>query len=230
MYKEYQIQSNSIFKCLWYSETSLAHQPIMADACADLIFKIEQNKSSYFLITSQISTIYAQTDDLSYYYGLRFNPGGFHFLTSIPLKEITNQFIDATVFPFTHSLKLYFHYWYSHNNFIPLYQKIIELIHINIKKHYLSQLLNQNWDKKTIESIAHDAGYSLRHFRRIINEQIGCSPYFYYLLMRMNKAIGLKKTNNIPDAEIAAICHYSDQAHMLNDIKKLSNISFSSWV
>lgn len=229
MYYEYNLPKNTLFKCLWYSETSVPYQPILADGRADLIFKVENKEISYFLITAQFSTIYAQTDCLSYYYGVRFHPGGLHQITRLPIKSIINQIIDANNFKFSQTLKPYFSFWHKHHNHKLIYQELQKIIVDYDNKNSYAHLLLNYWNKKKIEDIASISGYSLRHFNRKINEEIGCSPYFFYRIMRMNKAIRLKKDQKLNDSDIAFICQYSDQAHMLNDIKSLSGHKFSSW-
>lgn len=82
---------------------------------------------------------------------------------------------------------------------------------IYIHKGYLSQT-------KLVE----DSGISERHFRRKFKETIGVSPKYFCKVVQLNAVFELLQSSN--DSEISKLaldCGYFDQAHFINDFKKL---------
>ena len=76
--------------------------------------------------------------------------------------------------------------------------------------------------KITQETIAEQSGVSLRHFRRKFKEVVGVSPKYFCKVIQLNVVFELL---NASDEEklhhLALDCGYYDQAHFINDFKRL---------
>lgn len=76
--------------------------------------------------------------------------------------------------------------------------------------------------KITQEALAEQSGVSLRHFRRKFKEVVGVSPKYFCKVIQLNAVFELL---NVSDEEklhhLALDCGYYDQAHFINDFKRL---------
>jgi AraC-like DNA-binding protein len=71
-----------------------------------------------------------------------------------------------------------------------------------------------------IDRLAHTAGLSRRQFERRFNEQVGLSPRLFGRIVRFQRAfrhLGVES-----GAAIAARCGYSDQAHLVREIRRFA--------
>ena len=80
----------------------------------------------------------------------------------------------------------------------------------------------------SIDEVAHQAGFSARQFRRVCLEQTGLTPKFLARVLRFRHA--LSRVHHFPGqfAELALDCGYYDQAHFINEFRRLSGRTPSS--
>ena len=72
------------------------------------------------------------------------------------------------------------------------------------------------------ENLADHSKVSLRHFRRKFKEVIGVSPKYFCKVIQLNAVFELLSVNDTEKLHHLAIdCGYYDQAHFINDFKKL---------
>lgn len=88
-----------------------------------------------------------------------------------------------------------------------------------------------NWIKKTrgnigIDTLARQACLSRKQFERIFLEHIGISPKQYLKTIRFQSAIHFKsKRAQLSMTELAYESGYYDQAHFINDFKKIAGLT-----
>ncbi len=231
MFQEIPLPQSKLFECLWvFKDHQAKKHLIAADACSDIILKIDGQKINYSLSCHQLSTIYDTQHSNSIYYGLRLHPAALNDFLQISADSCVDRHIDGSAFKQLSKLYPYFIQWHetSSPKALLLYLRKWEENH---RYHQpLETLLIRNcWQQYTLDHIIHQSGYTARHFRRKIKQQIGCSPYHLYRIFRMRRAISLKSQGDLSDIHIALSCGFSDQSHMLNDIYKLSGEKFSCW-
>ncbi|MEQ8374761.1 MAG: helix-turn-helix domain-containing protein [Roseibium aggregatum] len=73
--------------------------------------------------------------------------------------------------------------------------------------------------QSTVERASKQAGVSVRTLQRRFREQGLPPPEYWRLLARARRAAGLLATE-VPLVEIAAVCGFSDQAHMTRDLRR----------
>lgn len=231
MYQEIPLPQSKLFECLWiFKDHQAKKHLIAADACSDIILKIDGQKINYSISCHQLSTIYDTQHSNGTYYGLRLHPAALTDFLRLSANSCVDQYLDAGVFKQLTKLYPYFIQWHETSSCkeLLLYLRQWEANHDYHQP--LETLLIQNYHQyHTLDDIINQSGYTARHFRRKVKEQIGCSPYHLYRIFRMHKAINLKKQGNLKDIDIALTCGFSDQSHMLKDIYKLSGEKFSQW-
>ena len=76
--------------------------------------------------------------------------------------------------------------------------------------------------KLHLEELAGAAGYSPHHFARLFKEATGLPPHRYVLRERVRRARGLLENTELPMAEVAQMCGFSNQSHMGRAVKALT--------
>ncbi|MCC5929165.1 MAG: AraC family transcriptional regulator [Cyclobacteriaceae bacterium] len=159
-----------------------------------------------------------------------FHPGGLYRLLHVPMQEIINTPIDATLLlgneieMVTAQLQDAKHY--------DAMIRIVENYLLQKKK--LKQPLPLDQVLRTVVNQAHalhvdkmasDACVSVRQLERQFNERIGMSPKMFFRLVRFSKAWRLRESNaTMKWASIAYQCGYADQMHMIRDFKEFANV------
>lgn len=61
------------------------------------------------------------------------------------------------------------------------------------------------------------AGYSHRHLVHLFREQVGATPKTTARVLRYGHAARLLATGELRPAQVAAMCGYADQAHLMRE-------------
>lgn len=80
-----------------------------------------------------------------------------------------------------------------------------------------------------LADLATDCGLSERHFRRLFQESYGLSPQRYILNKRVQLACDLLQKTDIPLADLALRCGFTDQGHMGRWVRSLTKRSPGEW-
>jgi AraC-like DNA-binding protein len=94
-------------------------------------------------------------------------------------------------------------------------------------------LLTESHGQISVEDVADSAGLSARQFRRICFDRTGLSPKRLARVLRFRHAVTHAAKNRRDWADVALVCGYYDQAHLINEFRELSGLSpaqFSSVV
>lgn len=82
-----------------------------------------------------------------------------------------------------------------------------------------------------IEDVARDIGWSRRHFSERFRQSYGLSPKVMARVLRFERAQKLLRLPTAPSlASIAAVCGYSDQAHMTREWNAFAGASPTAWL
>jgi len=87
-------------------------------------------------------------------------------------------------------------------------------------------LIHENAGQTGLQDMAGKACLSPKHYQRLFNECIGITPKGYLRIVRFQQALLIKQFNSTIDlTTLAYQCNYYDQAHMINDFKKLTGLT-----
>jgi AraC-like DNA-binding protein len=81
----------------------------------------------------------------------------------------------------------------------------------------------------SVDEVASQAGFSARQFRRVCLEQTGLTPKFLARVVRFRHALARIHRDPGASAQFALDCGYYDQAHCINEFRKLSGRTPSSY-
>ncbi|MEV0617796.1 DUF6597 domain-containing transcriptional factor [Nonomuraea sp. NPDC050404] len=79
---------------------------------------------------------------------------------------------------------------------------------------------------RSVAEVAWDLGYSERHLQRRSLHSFGYAPKTLQRIVRFQHALRLARAG-APLAEVAVTAGYTDQAHLANDVKRLSGLPMS---
>ncbi len=73
-----------------------------------------------------------------------------------------------------------------------------------------------------IADLVRGAGCSHRHLVAQFREQVGATPKTAARLLRYTRAARLLARNDLPPAQVAAVCGYADQSHLTREYRRFS--------
>jgi AraC-like DNA-binding protein len=81
-----------------------------------------------------------------------------------------------------------------------------------------------------ISAIATELGWSRKHLAVRFREQIGSAPKSVARIARFNRATALARQDHVSGwADIAAVCGYADQAHLVREFKEFAGVPPATW-
>jgi AraC-like DNA-binding protein len=87
-------------------------------------------------------------------------------------------------------------------------------------------LINVTGGKASIENLAAECCLSRKQFERSFLEFVGDSPKNFLRTVRFQHSLHLRNTNNeLSMGDLAFLCGYFDQSHMINEYKKISGLT-----
>ena len=158
-------------------------------------------------------------------------PGTLHRLTGCPIKELTNQDIDAEAFFPVEICRVN-----ERLNSADSYPEMISIIEAFfwelVKKQkkdvqpidQLLQMMTQNSSGYSVDALAKKAYLSPRQLERKFDERIGVSPKVFHRICRFNQSYWMHLKQPALDwLSIAVACGYNDYQHLVKDYKDFAN-------
>jgi len=160
---------------------------------------------------------------------ITFKAGSLYRLIGIPLHEITNVDIDASLVWNTEIREVEMRLKEAKNNceiknIIDVFflGKLSRIKAMNGFDSTIDLLVAKNGNLP-IEQLAYQSNISLRQFERRCNERLGVSPKLFARLTRFAGAYLLKEKNpNLSWTDITYDAGYFDQNHLIRDFKSFS--------
>jgi AraC-like DNA-binding protein len=77
----------------------------------------------------------------------------------------------------------------------------------------------------SVRAVVEEVGYSHRHFTKLFTEQVGLPPKLFSRLRRFQQALMISRARDANWGAIAQECGYSDQSHMIRDLREFSCVA-----
>lgn len=166
-------------------------------------------------------------------FGVRFQPGSHILPKDICIQDVVNADIDISDNQFTKKLSNNLEPWMDLDTlsaiFMDNYREFfLERQGANHElERYIRKRIYQCNGNITIKDLSKETGYSECYIRRVFGQLHGISPKvfekfvrFHYVMEELNN-----KDNAMQLDEIALTYGYYDQAHMLKEFKKFTNVT-----
>lgn len=161
-----------------------------------------------------------------------FHPGGMHRLLRLPMEEMLDRPVDASLIlgKEMETITELLHMAHDHETMLNIIQQYllqkakglktmlpVEQVLINMLR--TGKLLN-------IDQLAKESCVSIRQLERQFRERTGLSPKLYSRLVRFSKAWIMREKNaGLSWMHIAHACDYADQMHMIRDFKYFAGVT-----
>ncbi len=87
-------------------------------------------------------------------------------------------------------------------------------------------LLSDPFERRSMNDVADAVGLSARRLQDLFREDVGMAPKTFARVMRFGAALRLVRQHGRGQwAQVAALCHYADQAHLANEFRVLAGMS-----
>lgn len=232
-------------KCYWtvtgIPNESERIQTILPDGCNDIVFimgddlykiysKTEKIKMPRFLVSGQLSKPqYYHMNGYMNVFGIRFLPFGFYPLINFSSSLLTDNYLSLDkIFSKDDSEYLY----YAVENTESIMDKItivekflckkIKITNGNegISKNVIGQF-NKEDRMLHMNLMAKETEYNLRRIQRHFAKEVGLSPKKLERIIRLKTSVKMLQ-DNVNLISIANEMGYCDQAHFINDFRKLT--------
>src|SRR5690606_24544978 len=92
--------------------------------------------------------------------------------------------------------------------------------------HWATRRLAESGGTVRATALAREAGYSRKHLVELFNREVGLSPKALARIHRFRHALRqMQSSPSKPWAEIAALCGYYDQSHLIHDFRQFAGLS-----
>ncbi|MFI7697416.1 DUF6597 domain-containing transcriptional factor [Nonomuraea sp. NPDC049480] len=205
--------------CVWHqvSETDSTHL-VVPDACVDLIW----GPGGLFVAgpdTGPAPTPMAAGDT---FVGIRFKPGAVGDFFGVPLSELRDQRVPLSALPglpideaCAPQPK-----WRLEAMRAAVQSRLARSDSIEPATFATVEALKAG---RTVTEVAWDLGLSERQLHRRSVTAFGYAPKILQRIVRFQRALRMARAG-VSLAEVAAEGGYSDQAHLSNDVKRLSGV------
>ena len=235
LYKEYYPQgkiAEYVF-CYWTYTSPPKIEPFIChavpDACVDIYFNMN-SQSCLKIISIASSALDYKVEPGADFFGIRFFPGMVSSAYKIPVSDVCGRSINVSdiISGGSNELEEKLYCARSTQERIAIagdyiLKKIADR-NVSLDSRIGKALINiyNHNGVKSIDILAGDSGMSVKHFRRIFENNVGISPKSFSKTIRFqNILFRIVKEKRYNSMKLAVDFEYYDQAHFLNDFRSV---------
>lgn len=207
-------------ECFWSRDVrgnGETKHPVLPDGAIDLLF--DSGEETVFAVGTMTRTLWVTSSGHRRFFGVRFRPGAASGFVRESAVHLTDEKVDARAI--------------FGSKAATLAEEIADDEHA-LERFLLARIERAAFDPRvmhatytlandptmSVDTLAHAAGLTRQHLRRLFLERVGVSPKAFAGTMRLQKlAAHLKSPATLADAAMAA--GYTDQAHMTREFVAL---------
>jgi AraC-like DNA-binding protein len=233
---------------LWFSDDIPSHQKVRVapTATMELVFNLDDDELGFYdteqprscnvfsgSVFSGAHTGPLFIDTRAHVMGVHFKPGGAFRFLGVPGREIANTHVDLEALWGRLAQDLREQLLAAANparRFRVLENALATRLENTLGEHRAVraalEIFARDAGEAKIRDLAAHLGLSQRHFIRVFSDQVGVTPKQFGRVQRFQRALHLAQSCDAPDwADIAAICGYFDQSHLIHDFQLFSGLS-----
>ncbi len=208
---------------------------VVPDGCIDILFVRHSPTEEFraFVVGTMTRPIFEDLTAHAEYLGVRFAPGGFGHFFRTPARELTDRLVP----------------WESLSASSALVERVANAPDVPMRLCVLEAVLQQQLLSEepapilaavlraicaargvaSVTRLAHLAGWSPRHLRRVFHEWVGVGPKVFCEIVRFKNARRALSRQPRPDLlQVALEAGYYDQAHFIHDFDRFYGSSPST--
>lgn len=168
--------------------------------------------------------------------GVHFKPGGSTSFLGLPARELYNQRVGLDELWQGRAAELRDRLIAAatlENRFLILEQFLLMMMHLPDRTTFLQNHRHPVVDFAlrefrqmpipSVSAVTNQIGCSARHFNQLFRDQVGLTPKLFCRVRRLRQVLYLLAGKEHVDwADLAFICGYFDQAHLIHDFRSLA--------
>ena len=221
-YAEYNIKElENYCMCIWTMKSKKVlnktiSNNILPDACIDIVIDFA-NSTICFAGFSK------ETD----YMGVRLKPSIFYLLFNIVADKVMDNEIFFSNIEKEISIDSILNLENTNERIEYLKVYLLQKTEDKIEMPFITlveEIYNNPKDQNVID-IAKKLGYNERHLYRVFKVNFGVSPKVLLNILRLHLCLTLILEKNMNLVDIANLCGFYDQSHLIREIKRYTGIS-----
>jgi len=237
----------------WYSSDAPQHQKVrvVPSGTMELVFNLDEDNLGFSDTAQPESTksfsgavfsgTFAQpllVHTRKHVMGVHFKPGGAFRFLGVPASEFANSHVDMEIL-WKRSTRDLREQLYAAANAATrlrvLEQALVARLRNSSEEHRAVRaalyILARDAGEARTRDLAKQLGLSQRHFINVFSKQVGITPKQFARVQRFQRAADVARSSSTPDwADIAAVCGYFDQSHLIHDFKVFSGLTPTEFV
>jgi AraC-like DNA-binding protein len=232
----------------WYSSDAPRHRKVrvVPSGTMELVFNLDEDEVGFYDSEQHGScktfsgTIFSGAhsrplfvDTREHVMGVHFKPGGAFRFLGIPASELTDTHVDVEALwgRATHDLREQLCVAANPAKcFRVLERALVARLRNTVEGHRAVRtalhIFGRDAGEARTRDLAAHLGLSQRHFIKVFSNQVGVTPKVFGRVQRFQRAVDLTRSRSIPDwADVAAVCGYFDQSHLIHDFQTFSGLS-----
>jgi AraC-like DNA-binding protein len=214
----------------WEHEGAARAHRILPDGCMDFLFDLTTGTSRVIGPMSVARLV--SSPEHAHVFGVRFRPG----IAPCLLDETAASFLDDGA-----ELSLF-----RRSMFAALGERLAEAKTFDARRAVITRALSEpgarirpcdsrvrravEWmeaagGRGTFRHVATELGIGERQLERLFVEKVGHGPKLFARIVRMHRVIGLASRARQRQAELAASAGFSDEPHLLRELKALTGVT-----
>jgi AraC-like DNA-binding protein len=240
-------------RMLWYTRApQLTHQRerVLPNGCVQVILNLardflwdcpenapQRHAPAALVVGARSAYEIVDSSDMADLIGIVFRPGGFAAFCSDAVHAFSNQSVslEDAWGASTRALRDQLREIPDARMKLGALEKFLleKFAHRIVRNHAVKFALSrfgQYPTVSTVQQVADETGWSLRHFSQIFREQVGLSPKVWCRIQRFQRAVRqLHSGADVRWADLAVDCGYYDQSHFANEFRAFSGIDATSY-
>lgn len=199
------------------------------DGSVDLLYEMDKNGVRSYIGATVLQAKYWPVNGGKQYFGIRFEPGKCLLPSELNIKDLVNTDLEIDGDSFGKGLaeKLLEAPDISERShiFLDEYKRHIQRESLKSGavplEDYIRERIYETRGNITVRELAEQSGYSECYIRRTFERVNGISPKTFEKFVRFQHVLHHIEQKKSLD-ELAVICGYFDQSHMIKDFKRFS--------
>jgi AraC-like DNA-binding protein len=232
----------------WYFSDAPSHQKVrvVPSGTIELVFNLDEDELGFFdteqsgnaksFSGAVFSGAHARPlflESRAHVMGVHFKPGGAFRFLGAPAIELTDTHLDVEALWGKPSQDLREQLCTATNpvqRFHVLERALIARLENASEEHRAVRaamdILRRAAGEARTRDLAAHLGLSQRHFIKVFSNQVGITPKQFGRVQRFRRVLELTRSLPTPDwADIAAVCGYFDQSHLIHEFQTLSGFT-----
>lgn len=208
------------------------------DGSIDLLFNIGENKVHTYISGTVFGAKPWQLGEENNCFGVRFQPGCGILPKELSMSMLVNEDLEIDGNIFGENLVERIVEAKDLQERRQIFKKSYEGLLLKNETNtfakniaeYVRKKISETKGQVTVNELSEETGYSLCYLRRVFKEYYGISPKQFSQFIRFQNLLKEVSANGSHPEDLALICGYYDEAHMMKEFKRYAGITLGNYI